>query len=75
MPPHRVGFLGRFDLKTGIHFAYFALESGMVFVGTAECLKVFIISIPNDKERKKNREFEMDLNNFCVCTLIKIMIT
>ena len=46
--------LGRFGLKTGILFAYFALESGMVFVGTAECLNVFIISIPNDKERKKN---------------------
>ena len=24
--PHRVGFLGRFGLKTGIHFVYFGLE-------------------------------------------------
>ena len=34
LPPHRVGFLRRFGLKTGIHFAHFGLESGMVFEGT-----------------------------------------
>ena len=34
MPPHRVGFLRRFGLKTGTHFAHFGLESGMVFEGT-----------------------------------------
>ena len=34
MPPHPVGFLCRFGLKTGIHFAHFGLESGMVFEGT-----------------------------------------
>ena len=34
VPPHRVGFLRRFRLKTGIHFAHFGLESaGMVFEG------------------------------------------
>ena len=32
--PHRVGFLWRFGLKTGIHFAHFDLESGVVFEGT-----------------------------------------
>ena len=32
--PHRVGFLRRFGLKTGIHFAHFGLVSGMVFEGT-----------------------------------------
>ena len=31
---NRVGFLRRFRLKTGIYFAYFGLESGMVFEGT-----------------------------------------
>ena len=30
MPPQRVGFLRRFGLKTGIDFAYFGLNSGMV---------------------------------------------
>ena len=30
------GFLRRFGLKTGIHFAHFGLESGMVFEGTTE---------------------------------------
>ena len=34
VPPHRVGVLCRFGLKTGIHFAHFGLESGMVFTGT-----------------------------------------
>ena len=32
--PHRVGFLHRFGLKTGIHFAHFGLELGVVFEGT-----------------------------------------
>ena len=36
VPPHRVGFLRRFGLKTGIHFAHFGLESGMVIEGTTE---------------------------------------
>ena len=34
VPPQKVWFLGLFDLKTGKHFAYFGLESGMVFEGT-----------------------------------------
>ena len=32
--PKRVGFLTRFGLKTGIDFAHFGLELGMVFEGT-----------------------------------------
>ena len=34
VPPQRVGFLRRFGLKTGIHFAHFGLESSMVFEGS-----------------------------------------
>ena len=34
VPPHRVGFLRRFGMKTGIFFAHSGLESGMVFKGT-----------------------------------------
>ena len=34
--PQGCGFLLLFGLKTGIHFAYFVLESGMVFKGTTE---------------------------------------
>ena len=48
VPSHRVGFLRRFGLKTGIHFVHFGLESGMVFKGTTECLNLFIVSIPNE---------------------------
>ena len=47
VPPHRVGFLSCFGLKTGIHFTHFGLESGMVFEGATECMNVFIVSIPN----------------------------
>ena len=44
VPPHGVGFLHRFGLKTGlIHFAHFGLESGMIFEGTTECMNVFIV--------------------------------
>ena len=32
--PLRVGYLRRFGLKTGIHFAHFGLVSGVVFEGT-----------------------------------------
>ena len=48
VPPHRVGFLRLFCLKTGIHFAHFDLESGMVFDGSTEYMNVFIVSIPNE---------------------------
>ena len=34
--PHRVGFLRRFGLKTGIRFAHFGQGSGMVFEGTTD---------------------------------------
>ena len=34
VPPYWAAVLRRFGLKTGIHFAPFGLESGMVFEGT-----------------------------------------
>ena len=34
VPPHRIGFLLCFGLKTGIHFAHFGLESGMGVKGS-----------------------------------------
>ena len=46
VPPHRLGFLRRFGLKTGIHFAHVGLESGLVFERTTECMNVLIVSIP-----------------------------
>ena len=48
MPPHRVGFLRCFGVKTGIHYAHFDLESGMVFEGATECMNVFMVSIANE---------------------------
>ena len=34
--PHRVGFLRRFGLKTGIRFAHFGQRSGIVLEVTTE---------------------------------------
>ena len=67
VPPHRVELLRRFGLNTGIHVAYFGLESGMVLGGTTGVSFQFQM---NEKEREIC-EFEMDLNNFFVCALIE----
>ena len=47
VPPNRVGFLRLLGLKTGIDFAHFGLQSGMVFEGTMGVynMNVFIVSI------------------------------
>ena len=45
MPPHRVGILRRFGLKTGIHFAHFSLESQR---------KLF-----PDSQRRKSKEHKL----------------
>ena len=68
MCAHRVGFLRRFVLKTGIHFAHFGLELGMVFEGTTECMNVFIVQFQMSKKERELCEFEMDLNNFFLRT-------
>ena len=63
MSPHRVWFSALpFGLKTGIHFAHFGQESGLVFEGTTGLYERL-------KLEKKTYEFEVDLKNF-VCTLI-----
>ena len=61
VPPQRVGFLRRFDLKMGTDFAHFGLESGMVFKGTTgvyECIYVFQSHM--SKKEREICEFEMD---------------
>ena len=66
MPRHGIGFLRRFGLKTGTHFAHFGLYSGMVFEGSTESRNVFssILQFQMSKKERKTCEFEMDLNNF-----------
>ena len=72
MSPDRVGFLRRFGLKTGMHFAHFGLESGMVFEGTTGVqLRTFLsFQFQMSKKEREICEFETNLNNFFVCTLI-----
>ena len=68
--PIRSGFVPFWSEK-GIHFAHFGLKSGMIFEGTTgpERINVFIVSIPDEKEREIC-EFEMGSKNFFVCALI-----
>ena len=63
MPPHGVGFFDRFGLKTGIHFAHFGLESGMVFEGTTGDERTSFLFQMSKKEREIC-EFETNLRNF-----------
>ena len=51
MPPQRVGFLRRFGLKTGIDFAHFGLESGMVFEGNTGVYERIQFQISKEKEK------------------------
>ena len=54
VPSHRMGFLRRFGLKMGTHFAHFGLESGMVFEGTTESRNVFYrFNSKWDRKREK----------------------
>ena len=59
----------RFGLKTGTHFAHFGVESGRVFEGTTECMNVFIVSISNEPERKRNMRIRNGFEEFFVCAL------
>ena len=68
VPPHWVGFLRSFGLKTGIHFAHFSLESGVVFEGTTGVYERYLsfqfqVSI---KERKRNMRTRNGFQEF-VC--------
>ena len=65
MPSQRVGFLDLFGLKTGTHFAQFGMESGMVFEGTTGVYESFIVSIPNENERKIIMRIRDGFNFFC----------
>ena len=53
----------RFGLKTGVHFLP-NLVSNRVWISTElrESMNVFIVSIPNEYERKSLYEFEMEFN-------------
>ena len=72
VPPHRVGFLCRFGLKTGIHFAHFGLESGWVFEGsTGVYERVYRFNSKGSKKEREICEFETGaLKNFFVFAII-----
>ena len=49
--PQRLGFLRRFGLKTGIDFAHFGLESGMVFEGNTGVYERIQFQMSKEKEK------------------------
>ena len=61
MPPHRVGFLRRFGVKTGIHFGHFGLESGMVFGGNTGVYDRIIYPFQFQMSKKEREICEFDL--------------
>ena len=63
--PYRVGFLRRFGLKTGIDFADFGLESGMVSEGaTGVYERIYRCNSKWVREEREICEFETDLKIF-----------
>ena len=81
MPPHRVGFLRRLGLKTGIHYAHFGLESGMVLEGTTGLTGLYerLYRFNSRRVRRKENVKDMRIRNGLfgefVCALIYVMIT
>ena len=69
--PQWVGFSRHFGLKTGIYFAHFGLESVWFFGGTTRVYERYLsFQFQMNNKEREICEFEMDLKNFFVCTLI-----
>ena len=63
VPPRRIYiFFSRFGLKTGLHFAHFGLESGIVFDGTTGVYEriCYFSSEMNTEKGRVVYEFEVD---------------
>ena len=64
LPPHRVGFLRRFGLKTGVYFAHFGLESSMAFEGIANYGSVWTyLPFPFQMSKKEREICEFENRN------------
>ena len=68
--PHRVGSLRPFGLKTGIHFAQFGLESGMVFEGTTGVYERIYRFNSKWVRKRENMWFRNGFEEFFVWPLI-----
>ena len=69
-PPQRVGILRRFGLKMGIGLPILVWSRVWLSRELRECMKEFIVSIPNEYPGKREREIcevEMDFKeSFCL---------
>ena len=61
MQPHQVEFLRRFGLKTGMQFAHFGLESGIVFEGTEVYELKFKFKFKFIKKNWENTKYDVPL--------------
>ena len=66
-PPQRVGILRRFGLKTGIGLPILVWSRVWLSRELRECMKVFIVSIPNEYPGKRERIGNGILRNRFVC--------
>ena len=69
--PKGTWFLPGFGLKTGVDFAHFGLDLGMVFEGTQWCMDVLVISVSIEYERK----LEWIFRNLFLGILISVIKT
>ena len=70
MPPEKEWFLRRFGRRTGVNFAHFGLESGMVFegiTGVYERVCRFNSKSVRKKDRYANSKWHLR-NLFCCCS-------
>ena len=68
MPAQKVGFLRRFDLKTGIDFAHFGLELGSGVWGNYNCVSMCSsFQFLMNKKESVICEFEMDFKKYLCC--------
>ena len=67
VPPHRIGFLRCFGLKTGIHFAHLGLDGCRGKYGSV--WTYLMLQFQMSKKEREICEFELDLKNCFVCVL------
>ena len=72
--PRRVWFLRRFGLKTVIDFVRFGLQLGMVRGNYGIECSVFVVSIPNEQDRKSNLQIRKWISKYWSSNLSNVDI-
>ena len=75
VPPHGVGVFAPVWSENGYTLCPFCSGIGYGFQGTKECRAYLSFQFQMSEKEREICDFEMDLKNFFVCTLIEVMIT